>query len=190
MTDPSDLELIRQTLDGTASAYDELVRRYQTRLVGSLEHLLGSREDAEEAAQQAFVSAWKNLDSFRQDSGFYSWLYRIAVNAAHTSRRRQRLNMSSLDELRSAGRMTKDPRPAAAPDHALTSSERVRMVREALADVPEDFRRALVLRELDGLSYDEISRILDIPAGTVRSRIFRGRQELARHLQRIMADDA
>ena len=81
MSERADNDLIDETLAGSASAFDEIVRRYQERLVRSLEHSLGSREDALEAAQQAFVSAWKNLSGFRRDSAFYSWLYRIALNA-------------------------------------------------------------------------------------------------------------
>ena len=188
VAEPSDHELIRQTLEGTTSAFDELVRRYQQRLVRSLEHALGSRDDAMEAAQQAFVSAWKNLSGFRQDAAFYSWLYRIAINAARTARRRKRVETSSLDRLREAGQVAEDLSPDAAPDHGLTSEERVRVIRSALAEIAEEFRQPLILREMDGLSYDEIAEALEIPTGTVRSRIFRARQELTEKLRRLFAD--
>ncbi len=185
MPEPADNTLIDQTLAGSTSAFDEIVRRYQERLVRSLEHSLGSREDALEAAQQAFVSAWKNLSGFRRDSAFYSWLYRIAINAARTSRRRRRIESTSLDRIQDGGHTVQDHNPTVAPEHALATEERAQLVQQALQEIAEEFRRPLILREMDGLSYDEIAAILEIPAGTVRSRIFRARQEISDRLTRI-----
>lgn len=187
MSEPADNELIDQTLAGSRSAFDQIVRRYQERLVRSLEHSLGSREDALEAAQQAFISAWKNLSGFRRDSAFYSWLYRIALNAARTSNRRRRVEATSLDRIQDGGHTVEDLNPAVAPEHALETDERVRLVQQSLQEIAEEFRRPLILREMDGLSYDEIATILDIPVGTVRSRIFRARQEVADRLTRIFS---
>ena len=185
MTDASDHELIDQTLEGDTAAFDWLVRRYQDRLVHSLEHALGSREDALEAAQQAFVSAWKSLSGFRRDSAFYSWLYRIAINAARTSHRRRKIDTSSLDRLRDAGHSAEDPNPTVNPEHALNVDERSRLIRNALEELAEEFRVPLILREMDGLSYDQIAQTLEIPVGTVRSRIFRARQEISERLTRL-----
>ena len=190
LDDFSDQELIDQSLSGQPDAFDALVRKYQNRLVHSLEQAFGSREDAQEAAQQAFVSAWKNLSGFRQDSAFYSWLYRIAINAARTAKRKQRVNTTSLDHIReTGGRAAQDRSPQAQPDHAINQQERVQTVQAALQEIANEFRRPLVLREIDGLSYDEIAVVLDIPIGTVRSRIFRARQELTERLRRHFPDE-
>lgn len=189
MSEPTDNELIDSALAGRAEAFDELIRRHQDRLVHSLEHSLGSREDALDAAQQAFVSAWKKLAGFRRDAAFYSWLYRIAINASRTAARRRRVTATSLDRLRDGGHLTVDPRPSAHPGHELATAERVELVREALRGVAEEFRQPLVLREIDGMSYEEIATALEIPVGTVRSRIFRARQELTDRLKRALPND-
>ena len=189
LNEPTDHELIDQTLAGKAEAFDALVRRYQDRLVHSLEHALGSREDALEAAQQAFVSAWKNLAGFRHDAAFYSWLYRIAFNAARTAQRRRRVDTTSLDRLRDGGQLAPDLSSSAKPDHSITSAERVQLVQQALGSIAEEFRQPLILREIDGMSYDEIADALEIPVGTVRSRIYRARQELTDRLRRLFAED-
>jgi len=136
------------------------------------------------------VSAWKNLSGFRRDSAFYSWLYRIAVNAARSSRRKKRINATSLDQLRDAGgQIVEDPNSRGRPEHAIDQQERVQSVRDALQAIAVEFRQPLVLREMDGLSYEEIAEILEIPVGTVRSRIFRARQELTERLRRIFPEE-
>jgi len=183
---PSDLELIDTTLKGDLRAFDELVRRYQDRLIHSLEHTLGSREDALDIAQQAFVLAWKKLGSFRRESGFYSWLYRIARNAAVSQIRRPTFNSGSLDHLHeSVGFEPADTSEQTAPEHSMVQAEQIEMVRSALLEIAEEFRQPLVLKEIDGFAYEEIAQIMNIPLGTVRSRIFRGRQELIARLQRV-----
>ncbi len=182
----SDPELIDATLNGDLRAFDELVRKYQDRLVHSLEHSLGSREDALDIAQQAFVLAWKKLASFRREAGFYSWLYRIARNAAVSHIRRPTLKSGSLDHLHdSVGFEPADTSDQTAPEHSIVQSEQIEMVRAALLEIAEEFRQPLVLKEIDGFSYEEIAQIMEIPLGTVRSRIFRGRQELIARLQRV-----
>ena len=190
MNCPSDLQLIDATLDGDLRAFDELVRRYQDRLVHSLEHALGSREDALDVAQQTFVLAWKKLGSFRREAGFYSWLYRIARNTAVSQIRRPTLSSGSLDHLHdSVGFEPADSREAAAPEHSMVQSEQIELVRTALLEIAEEFRQPLVLKEIDGFSYEEIAQVMDIPLGTVRSRIFRGRQELIAKLQRVLKQE-
>ncbi|MCA9051022.1 MAG: sigma-70 family RNA polymerase sigma factor [Planctomycetaceae bacterium] len=189
--DVSDAMLIDQCRGGDLTAYDTLVLRYQDRLVHSLELSLGSYEDALEIAQQAFVSAWRNLGAFRQDAAFYSWLYRIAMNAAISRRRRNRVKTSSLDSAAEAtGRTPADQSAAADPQHRLIENENVQLVRSALSRLPEEFRQPLVLKEIDGLTYEQIADIMDIPIGTVRSRIFRARRELTAHLERLTGETA
>lgn len=185
----TDEELIRESLSGSTQAFDQLVVRYQDRLVHSLEHSFGSRDDALEVAQQAFVLAWQRLSTFRGEAGFYSWLYRIARNAAATRARRRRHSTRSLNQLsESAGYEPVDERSSASPDHETDRSETVAAVRDALQQLAEEFRTPLVLKEIDGFSYEEIAAILDIPMGTVRSRLFRARQELAERLSRILKE--
>ena len=190
MDSVSDQQLIQQSISGNRDSFDVLVRRYQDRLVHSLEHALGSREDACDAAQQAFVSAWSRLDSFRQDASFYSWLYRIAMNAAISGKRKQRLATTSLDKhVEVTGTPPVDGSIDANPGHQMESAERVRLVQQALQELAEEFRQPLVLKEMDGFSYEEIASILDIPIGTVRSRIFRARRELTERLQRVFDEE-
>jgi RNA polymerase sigma-70 factor (ECF subfamily) len=181
----SDQDLIELTRSGESSAFDLLVRRYQDRLVHSLEHVLSSREDALDIAQQAFLLAWKKLASYRGESSFYSWLYRIAVNAAASHFRRPVVSAGSLDQLHDVGGIElPDRRVATGPGQSLEQEEEIQRVRQALQQVSEEFRQPLILREIEGFSYDQISEILGIPSGTVRSRIFRARQELMERLDR------
>ena len=190
MDSPTDLQLIEKTLQGDSRAFDELVRRHQDRLVHSLEHAFGSREDALDVAQQAFVLAWQKLSSFRREAGFYSWLYRIARNVAISRVRRPQLSSSSLEYMHDAGGFElTDQNQQSTPEHALDQAEQVKLVQEALKQISEEFRQPLILKEIDGLSYEEIAEVLEIPLGTVRSRIFRGRQELMERLQRVMKHD-
>ena len=185
MDSPDDKELVQQSVAGDLQAFEQLVYRYQDRLTHSLEHALGSREDALDAAQQAFISAWRSLSGFRQDSAFYSWLYRIAMNAAISARRRQRISTTPIGRPDSpASVQAEDQRPAADPSYQLQARERVQLVRSELLNVPEEFRQPLVLKEIDGMSYEQIADVLGIPVGTVRSRIFRARKELTERLQR------
>jgi RNA polymerase sigma-70 factor (ECF subfamily) len=188
---PSDQQLISSALQGgtdAAAAFDLLVLRYQDRLVHSLQHSLGSRDDALDAAQQAFLLAWQQLSKFRGDSGFYSWLYRIARNAAISGVRRRR-PVGSLDHLsESGGAEPAEQGTAAHPGAALELQEEVQRLRQALSQVPQDFREVLVLKEIDEMSYEQIGELLGIPTGTVRSRLFRARQDLLERMQRLERD--
>ncbi len=191
MDKPSDLILIQDALAGSSAAFDQLMVRYQDRLVHSLEHSLGSRDDALEVAQQAFIQAWRRLSTFRGESAFYSWIYRIARNVASSHNRRQRLRTTSLESFTDAtGFEPVDARQSAIPDHELEKAEQLQAVQLALQQIPEDFRQPLVMKEIDGFSYEEIAQVLDIPLGTVRSRIFRARQELAERLKRSLRPES
>lgn len=183
--------LINRCRAGESAAFGLLVDRYQNRLLRTLVPLLGSVHDALDAAQDAFVLAYQKLDSFRGDSAFYSWLFRIAYNASMTSRRKRgRLPRRSLDERQeTTGDEPTDGRPASDPADRLLSEERQQLVRAALAELDEEFRDPLVLRELEGLSYEEIAEVLDCPLGTIRSRIHRGRIELKAKLLRSMNEE-
>ncbi len=182
-----DLRLIESTLAGNREAFGELVLRHQDRLFGTLVHMLGSMHDARDIAQEAFLSAYEKLGSFRQESSFYAWLFRIAYNAAASSRRRLRGKRVSLDDQRDrTGDELSDVHPGADPASHLQSEESQQLVREALAELPSEYRDAIVLKEMEGLPYEEIAVLLDCPIGTVRSRIHRARQLLREKLVRVV----
>lgn len=182
----TDDQLIDDALSGRSASYGLLVSKYQDRLYTALVHVVGSFEDARDAAQDAFVQAFLKLDSFQRQSSFYTWLYRIAFNKAVSAQRRKR-PQGSLDQCREAG----GPDPIdrnGAPDDALERRERIGQVRGALAALPHDYRAVVVLREIDGCDYDQISEILDIPVGTVRSRLHRARLQLKDHLKAVVGN--
>jgi len=171
-----DASLIAATLAGDSAAYGRLVQLYQDRLYNSLLRVLGSADDAADIVQDAFVQAYVKLDSFRGGSAFYTWLYRIAFNLAMSQRRRAHRE-TSLDQLKSLlGAEPLDGRPSAEAD--VLRHERAELVHSALAELSFEHRQILVLREIDGCRYDEIAEILDLPVGTVRSRLFRARLEM------------
>ena len=171
-----DASLIAATLAGDTAAFGRLVQQYQDRLYNSLLRVLGSADDAADIAQDAFVQAYVKLDSFRGGSAFYTWLYRIAFNLAMSQRRRQH-NAASLDQMKSLiGSEPMDGQPTA--DAGVLAQERADLVHAALAELSMEHRQILVLREINGCRYDEIAEILDLPVGTVRSRLFRARLEM------------
>jgi RNA polymerase sigma-70 factor (ECF subfamily) len=171
-----DASLIAATLAGDSAAFGRLVQQYQDRLYNSLLRVLGSADDAADIAQDAFVQAYVKLSSFRGGSQFYTWLYRIAFNLAMSHMRRGH-KKSSLDEMKSlAGAEPVDGQPTA--DSGLIEQERAELVHASLAELSFEHRQIIVLREIDGASYEEIAEILELPGCTVRSRLFRARWEL------------
>jgi len=185
-----DAPLIAATLAGDSAAFGQLVGLYQDRLYNSLLRVVGSAEDAGDIVQDAFVQAYVKLDSFRGSSAFYTWLYRIAFNLAMSHARRGR-KTASLDDMKSlAGSEPVDGQPP--PEASLEQCEQVQMLHAALNQLSAEYRTILVLRELDGCRYEEIAEILDMPVGTVRSRLFRARLALREaltpplHVERIL----
>lgn len=190
MDQTPDQLLIEQSLAGRRDAFGLLVERYQNRLFHSLLHLLGSVEDAQDVAQEAFVQAFEKLSGFRGQSQFYSWLFRIAHNLAISDRRRMRRVATSLDNQREAsGYEPTDENPSNEPSYSMDAVERQRIVQRALAELPEEFRTTLILKEMDGMSYEEIASTLGIPLGTVRSRIHRARMDLRDKLSVLLRSD-
>lgn len=183
-----DLQLVRQTLAGQAEAFGQLVVRHQDRLYNALVHILGSSEEAQDALQDAFVQAFRKLETFRGEAAFSSWLFRIALNAAASQKRKEnRLCCASIDAAREqSGADPCDPHPDCEPSYPLESRERQAQVRSALAELPEEFRTVLVLKEIEGFKYEEIAEIVGCPVGTVRSRIHRARGELRQKLQALL----
>jgi RNA polymerase sigma-70 factor (ECF subfamily) len=185
----TDQELIALCLKGQTDAFGELVTRYQERLYNTLLSVLGSAEDARDVAQDAFVNAFQKLHSFRGRSAFYSWLFRIAMNSAVNRQRRLRHATVSIEAARErSGIEPADLHPEAHPGFSLESTERQALVRSALAGLHEEFRTVLVLKEMEGLKYNEIAEIVGCPIGTVRSRIHRARLELRDRLQAVFGE--
>jgi RNA polymerase sigma-70 factor (ECF subfamily) len=184
----TDDQLIDDALAGRSAAFGQLVLKYQDRLYTALAHAIGCVEEARDVAQDAFVQAFVKLESFQRQSSFYTWLYRIAFNAAVSRSRRRRPN-ASLDERReTVGQEPIDPR-GEGPSVAIERRERVEQVRTALSALPHDYRVVLVLREIDGCDYDQISDILDVPVGTVRSRLHRARLQLKDQLKAVVGTE-
>lgn len=180
----SDRDLIGQCRQGRAEAFGELVERHQDRLYAAMLRMLGSADEAREAVQDAFVHAYQRLDGFRGDAAFSTWLFRIAVNAAFSRHRRKKRHKTSLDDARAAaGFEPPDAHADADPSFHLEQTETQDLVRAALAALPDDFRTALVLKEIEGFRYEEIAEIVGVPIGTVRSRIHRARNELREKLR-------
>lgn len=184
---PPDQTLIDQCLAGRRDAFGQLVERYQHRLYRGLLHVLGSADEAQETAQEAFVHAFEKLGSYKGQAAFYSWLFRIALNASISARRKSRRMSASVESRREEnGVEPLDENPSAEPSYAMDVSDRQRLVRQALAELSEEFRTALVLKEMDGMSYEEIAEVVDVPLGTVRSRIHRARLELRSKLSMLL----
>lgn len=180
----ADSALVARTLGGEPAAFGQLVVRYQDRLYNSLLRVLGSAEDARDAVQDAFVQSFVKLDTFRGSSAFYTWLYRIAFNQAMSHARRQRPTRSLDDDRADCGREPVDGGPL--PETRLDQSERAVQVQRALAELSAEYRTVIVLREMDGCKYEEIAEILELPVGTVRSRLFRARLELRDRLAAVL----
>ena len=188
-TEQSDLDLVRRAQQKERGAFDLLVLKYQHKVVKLVARLLRDPTEAEDVAQEAFVKAYRALGSFRGDSAFYTWLYRIAVNTARNSiasRQRRPLDyeaeLSESEQNNVAARLKHDDTP-----EATVLSEEIRQtVNSAIEQLPEDLRTAIVLREIEGLSYEEIAVAMDCPVGTVRSRIFRAREAIDRALQPLL----
>lgn len=174
-----DQQLIEECLSGRNEAFGELVLRYQDRLFHSLLYVTGAADQAQDVTQEAFVHAFTKLSTFRGESAFYSWLFRIAMNAAVSRKRRDRRMSASLDAAREkAGHEPPDAHPYSEPSYPVEVSERQALVRAALAELSEEYRTVLVLKEMEDMRYEEIAEIVGCPIGTVRSRIHRARSEL------------
>jgi len=168
-----DRELVEAAAAGSRDAVDELVRRQQVAIVALARALMSGRGDPEDAAQEVFVRAWKSLRSFRGDSTFRTWLHRVAINVVRTSQTRQGRLMKMFTGMRED-----TPDPPSADDPVDQSLARRQVIERALGMLPEDLRVAVTLRDMQGLDYREIAALLDVPIGTVESRIFRARQRL------------
>ncbi len=188
--DVSDLSLVRRVQRGDKGAFDALVLKYQHKLVKLVMRYVRNPAEAEDIAQEAFIKAYRALPQFRGDSAFYTWLYRIAINTAKNavvSRDRSPIDYNvdrgadSEESYDMQGRM----KDSETPEGLVLTDEIRSTVNAAIDALPEDLRTAIVLRELEGLSYEEIAAAMACPVGTVRSRIFRAREAIDRRLREV-----
>lgn len=182
-----DDRLIDRALTGQSSAYGELVSRYQDRLRASLTRLTGSAEEAEDVAQEAFVQAYLKLSSFQRSSRFYTWIYRIAFNQAISKSRKRRPRVS-LNVVQEAGGV-EPVADASGPTEPAIQAERAELLHAAIAELEEDHRQVIVLREFEDMDYQQIAEVIDAPIGTVRSRLFRARAQLRDRLAAQLGDE-
>ena len=182
----ADQEAIERVLSGDTEAFSEVVERYKDRLFNVLVRILGDHHTAEDVLQEVFVKAFRALERFQRESQLYTWLYRIAVNAALSQRRkgRGRAPVLSLDQPREAGAPLQDPSvPGRGVPEEVEANEAAERVRHEIQNLEDDHRVILVLKDLEGMAYDEIAGVLGCPKGTVKSRLHRARMALRDRLK-------
>lgn len=179
-----DQELIAACLRGNHAPFGELVRRYQDRLYNTVYRLVGCAEDAQDVVQDTFLHAYRSLDSFKGDALFFTWLYRIAVNTAISlKRKRKRVLVRIADADPDLSIDPADPSELARPGHALEQAEQEQRLHRALLRLSTEHRVVLVMKELEGQSYEQMAELLQVPIGTIRSRLHRARLELRELLE-------
>jgi RNA polymerase sigma-70 factor, ECF subfamily len=184
-----DTECIAAVRGGDQAAFGQLVTKYQDRLFNTLTRLLGSADAAEDLTQDALVQAYLKLDTFQGNSAFYTWLYRIAFNLAMShARRRRPVSLPDRDDS-SAPLEPTDNQPL--PHEQMVTQEQIDSVSAAIDSLASEHREVVVLREIEGFDYEQIASILEIPIGTVRSRLFRARMQLkAKLVTRVATDES
>ncbi|MGH8636410.1 MAG: RNA polymerase sigma factor RpoE [Burkholderiales bacterium] len=182
-----DQQLVERAQRGDKSAFELLVAKYQRKLVRLLSRFIRDPTEVEDVAQEAFIKAYRALPSFRGDSAFYTWLYRIGINTAKNylvAMGRRAPTVSEIESADSEGSEESGQVPDYnTPENELMSRQIAETVNRAVDDLPEELRTAITLRELEGLSYEDIAGIMNCPIGTVRSRIFRAREAIAEKLR-------
>ena len=184
-----DSELVRRAQAGDKAAFDLLVRKYQQKVINLVSRFVQDPSEALDVAQETFIKAWRALNKFRGDSQFYTWIYRIAANTAknHLASRSRKTPTWSVDVddaehfVGENGLKDYDN-----PENLLLTDEIERTVYQAIENLPEDLKTAITLRELEGLSYEEIAQVMGCPIGTVRSRIFRARDAIDKELRPLL----
>lgn len=185
----TDQQLVERVQSGDKAAFNLLVQKYQHRVLKLVSRFVNDAAEAQDVAQEAFLKAYRALASFRGDSAFYTWLYRIAINTAKNalvaSRRRPVDFDLDLQDPEQYDRHAK-LKESDTPEGVLLTEEIRSVVERAMEQLPDDLRTAIVLRELEGLSYEEIAEAMDCPVGTVRSRIFRAREAIDKKLKPLL----
>ncbi|MFH0350700.1 MAG: RNA polymerase sigma factor RpoE [Chromatiales bacterium] len=185
----ADAQLVKRVQKGDKKAFDLLVLKYQQRIIKLVSRYVRDPTDALDVAQDAFLKAYRALPNFRGDSAFYTWLYRIAINTAKNYLVTQSRRPMESENFRGEGEqvelesMLKD---LATPESLLITDEIKETIAEAIDQLPDDLRTAINLREVEGLSYEEIADVMTCPIGTVRSRIFRAREAIDHRLKALL----
>jgi RNA polymerase sigma-70 factor, ECF subfamily len=187
----TDQILVERVQAGDKGAFDLLVKRYQHKIIGLISRYVQNPSDALDVAQDTFIKAYKALDSFRGESAFYTWLYRIATNTAKnylvTKNRRPPGTDVDIDDVLQA-ESESELTDIETPENNLYRDELFSVMASTLEALPEELRVALTLRELEGMSYEDIAAVMDCPIGTVRSRIFRARDAIDKEIKPLLSD--
>lgn len=185
----TDQQLVERVQNGDKKAFDLLVIKYQQRIVNLVSRFVRNQADALDVTQDAFIKAYRALPNFRGDSAFYTWMYRIAVNTAknHLAVQNRRpmdidQDISEIEQIEGDHAL----KEYATPEHMLLRDEIQDTVIQAIEGLPEDLRIAITLREVEGLSYEDIAEAMECPIGTVRSRIFRAREAIDKELKPLL----
>ncbi len=188
-----DQQLVERAQRGDKRAYEMLVLKYQRKLGRLLSRLVRDPAEVEDVTQEAFIKAYRALPSFRGDSAFYTWLYRIAINTAKNylvAMGRRAPTSTSFDHEEAENFEDADQlRDSNTPESELIGKQIATTVNRAMDALPDDLRTAITLREIEGLSYEEIANVMNCPIGTVRSRIFRAREAIATELRPLLGTD-
>ena len=175
--------LVKRAGQGDSDAFEQLMRIHENRMYAVSLRMCGNREDALDCTQEAMIRVYRSIDSFKGQSSFATWVYRITMNTCLDELRRRKVRpSSSLDAMLDTGWSPTDGEET--PEEYTISQEQKRMLERSIAELPEDMRAAVVLRDIQGYSYDEIAGILDANVGTIKSRISRGRERLRAILMR------
>ena len=185
-----DQQLVERAQRGDKQAFDLLVIKYQRKLARLLSQFIRDAAEVEDVAQETFIKAYRSLSTFRGESAFYTWLYRIGINAAKNflvaqGRRASTTNEFDIEDAENFEEGSQ-LRELNTPESELMSRQIAQTIHQTLQELPEELRTAITLREIEGLSYEEIANIMSCPTGTVRSRIFRAREAIADKLQSVM----
>ncbi len=188
-----DAELVARVQRGDKKAFDLLVLKYQRKIMRLLSRMVRDPHEVEDVAQEAFIKAYRALPQFRGDSAFYTWLYRIAINTARNwlaARGRQPSTPNALEtEDGETFNQTDNLTDNSTPESLAASREIAETVNAAMMALPEELRTAIVMREMEGMSYEDIAQSMNCPIGTVRSRIFRAREAIATRLRPLLGTD-
>lgn len=181
---PTDEELIARFQEGNMYAYDQIVHRYQDQLVNFVYMFLGDRSDSEDVVQETFLRVYRNKHMYKQVAKFSTWIYTIAGNLAKTElRRRRRRKILSLTQMGFEDKDYELPADTKTPEKIIDGEMREKLIRKEIDELPVRFKEVIVLRDVEEFSYEEISQILDIPIGTVKSRVNRARSRLQNRLK-------
>ncbi|MCK8043674.1 MULTISPECIES: RNA polymerase sigma factor RpoE [Shewanella] len=185
----SDQQLVERVQRGDKNAFNLLVQKYQNKVASLISRYVRNQADVADVAQEAFIKAYRALPNFRGESAFYTWLYRIAVNTAknHLVAQGRRAPANDVDAEEAEYYDGSDAlKEFASPERLVLSDEIQKVVFDTLDTLPEELKMAISLRELDGMSYEEIANVMDCPVGTVRSRIFRAREAIDKKLKPLL----